>query len=265
MGNASGVPSDRTSTVKDFRSRYENRQLSAFTHGTVSEGICHGMCLDWMRLSLNGRPELFLEYTMSGTEHAGLILQQQERMHYLFHTASGAVTDELTQDLNKLLRQAKGDPSSPQVKRAKLALRELGAQAKDTDQMYSLYYERFRSEFRSAFVSFLTFDQIDIDFGVSSDRGDPTRNLTDWFAGIRTFLELLPTNRCALFHMTGPRSGHFIAFQRTSTAYYLFDPNVGWYNAGDLPSVWEMFQDLWYAAYRTFGYNESRWRAFRAR
>ena len=265
MGLSSGVPSDRTSTPKEFRDRYAGSVVANVTHlSHPSEGICHGMCLDWIRLMLNGRIELFKAYATVDTGVAGLILQEQEKMHTLFHRATNDVTDELTRDVQTVLARARSATTEQARRHHNLALRELGAQARDDAQMYSLYYERFRALFRREFVSFLTFDRINLDFEHTGTGGDPARNLGDWFAAVKTYLTMLPKGCCALLQMyKRDGSGHFIAFYRHSVNLHLFDPNFGWLVGGDVDQTMEMFKDLWYAAYRSFGYDASNWRAFR--
>lgn len=265
MGLSSGVPSDRTSTPREFRERYAARMVANVTHlSHPSEGICHGMCLDWVRLMLNGRIELFKAYATVDVGVAGLILQQQEKMHKLFHGATSDVTDELSRDVQTVLGRVRTATTLREQQHHQRALREIGAQAKDDAQMYSLYYERFRERFRQEFVSFLTFDRIDLDLGRTVTGGDPARNLGDWFAAVQTYLQMLPHGCCAMLQMfKRGGSGHFIAFYRHNDKLHLFDPNFGWLVGGDLDRMMEMFKDLWYAAYRGFGYDASNWRAFR--
>lgn len=265
MGVSSGVPSDCTSTPKEFRERYAGRLVADVTHRShPSEGICHGMCLDWLRLMLNGRIELFKAYATVDAGVAGLILQEQEKMHTLFHGATRDVTEELSRDLQTTLAHARNATTDQERRHHNLALRELSAQVHDDAQMYTLYYERFRERFRQEFVSFLTFDRIDLDFGHTGTGGDPARNLGDWFAAVKTYLAMLPKGCCALLQMfKRGGSGHFIAFYRHDVKLHLFDPNFGWLVAGDIDQTMEMFKDLWYAAYRSFGYDGSNWRAFR--
>jgi len=264
MGNSSGVPNDRTSTRTDFKERYASGLVTAMSHVDYpGEGICHGMCLDWIRLLLNGRVELFKAYHTEKGGSSGLILKEQEKMHNVFLKATESVTDELLLDNDNIIKGWRNAKNEKEKLHYKKASKELAAQASDDSQMYSLYYERFREEFRRNFVSFLTFDKIILDFGRTGQGGDPKKNLSDWFGAVRTYLKMLPKGTCALLQMfKRGGKGHFIAFYRHTAATHMFDPNLGWYCVGN-EMVWEMFQDLWYALYREQGYDASNWRAFR--
>jgi len=92
MGNSSGRPG----SLDAFFQKYKKNQVSPHTHKDLEEGICHGMCLDWIRLMLHGRGEQFKTLTTSSSaDVVSRVLLVQSSTHKLFLEAVQQVNEDV--------------------------------------------------------------------------------------------------------------------------------------------------------------------------
>ncbi len=325
MGNTSPTPSPspRPRNIQEFERRYAAALVSGHGQQSLSEGICNGMCLDWIRLLLHDAGARFVDYgrlrleqldrvyvlqqsihdayVISGHREVAEILQRQEELlqrqrgaHHELQTVArprarnAAVAEEALRlvgrwntttaalgpvDSGNLrtafrqqgvvvdLRIERMTCLENEIRRIEQVVANLNRMLKDDERMFPHLFHRFRAKFRELYHGeAYTFD--DVEYLQAVNGTFTLHGVQGWLSEIRACIHQLRDGHGALLNIRGRSGGHYVAFHRAGNQYSLFDPNTGWYRVAGADAVWEMFADLWFAAYLNFGYNRSSWRVF---
>lgn len=89
MGNTSSTPS-RPKSLGEFLERYKGKLVAPHHQRGLGEGICHGMCLDWVRSMLHGDVSGFKKYATLDMEGFKAVVLVQGEIHKLF---AGSIVD----------------------------------------------------------------------------------------------------------------------------------------------------------------------------
>lgn len=325
MGNTSPTPSSsrRPRTIEEFEKLYASALVSGHGQQTLSEGICNGMCLDWIRLLLHDAGSRFVDYgrlrgvhldrvyalqqnihdafVLSGQReisevlaHQRQLIRRQREAHVELQTIArprarnAVVAEELLRivggwnagsqhldivDSNSLrtafrqqrrvadLRIERMTRLEDEIRRIEQVVFGLNRMLKDDERLFPHLFHRFRAKFHDLYQDqAYTFD--DIEYMVAVNSTFSLEGVQSWLAEIRSCIHQLRDGHAALLNIRGDKGGHYVAFHRAGDQYSLFDPNTGWYRVTGADAVWEMFADLWFAAYLKSGYKRSSWRVY---
>jgi Yersinia/Haemophilus virulence surface antigen len=252
----------------------------------AGDGVCMGMCLDWIRRILNGRgsfgtAEAPRSHVYNPDEESALPWKEskekkrfdlQASTHTAMRQAQGNVLEtELDQELNALVAQFKKlyghEPSKAQV--ADMSLRFYRT---NMAKIQKLAYENFQTQWLLSTAKApgwfgseprlkkANYDRIKIDteslprfVAGEALAGAP---LSQYVKG--AILRLGEQGSCGVLTVSKEStSGHDMGFHvpAAGASFYFFDPNIGEFRFGkDRADFGDFWIELWESVYRERGY-----------
>ena len=234
-------------------------RISSFNQrGYPGEGICHGMCLDWVRRILGGKTTRFDKYDALGSDEKARKIKKrlatQEQTHEIRLTALDTVQAPLRKEITEQVARSKSATFGLQLRSFPLlgnpiadmfgygTEQQLDADKRDAhtkvtavsrqvvpSQIGPVYWSTFQ-QLWSQNVRGRTGGAKNINFDLlSGSILGKSETVADWSSYFDVRLSGLPASDCAIFMGEG-KSGHAIAFhRRPSATIEFFEPNFGEY------------------------------------
>ena len=288
MGNSSGSAM-RPTDLPGFKKHYVKSVVSV-SMNQVQDGVCHGMCLNWVRKMLvkgpRWRPKQNKNYEEKGSRsHSGILeavrrrteakgqrfvsyIEEQkrsaDRMNELAakktqHGLSATEDAELRQILDAAVaHRSERDQMREEFRLEKQNLTDAtgsgGAWAKD----YAGYFQEFKHE------GGMKFQALEAEFVDAMGMAGATEQerFSSYFGAIKSRIQGLGPGKGAMLNIHKKAGkGHFVAFYCSADGkeWHIYDPNVGWYARDSADDVGQLFEDLYLSVYAKYQFDNAIW------
>jgi hypothetical protein len=107
MGNTTPKPvNERPQTIEEFEIKYQKSCRSSHNQKVFKEGICHGMCLDWVRSMLNDSGARFMDYHSMKFDSLKKVYSMEARIHNVYNKVGEKLIQASLQAATELRLQA---------------------------------------------------------------------------------------------------------------------------------------------------------------
>jgi hypothetical protein len=288
MGNSS-VSAKRPQDIGSFKKQYEKYVISTAIN-QVNDGVCHGMCLNWVRKMLltgpDWRPKKDKDYEAKGavlhtgfqdttkqwrearTSHLITFVEEQQRnaarMNELWAKKSTSTLSEAEgTELQKILTAAKEGKAKRQemfqaIQLEKQYFTDLMDSKGGWTREYSAYFQQFKGG------GYKKFQRLDANFVDAMGMAGATEQerFSSYFGAIKAKIQTIEAGKGALLNIYKKQGkGHFLAFYRSDDAkdWHFYDPNLGWYRRDSVDNVGQLFEDLYLCVYASRQFEEANW------
>lgn len=269
------MPIEASAVVQEFL-RLGGTQISHLTQGTFrAGGMCKGVCLDWIRRIMNGKPTVYRDdrYDQDPAKKEKR-LAQMNATHELLNQASRLNR----QDMAQRHTEAKSLATTMTFK-AFLGpimfwqpdVSELQKQQDEALQRVERYCDRMEQEgpIPTNWVTFRVDWKHDVRSKTGGFKGAQFDNIrvygskTTTPTGVNAWptfffdkLTALNPNRCAMLNVFFQVDGHAVAVHRNNTgALDFYDPNYGIFNFMQQDMLQSALEYLFSQVYPSHGYN----------
>ncbi|HKO56948.1 MAG TPA: hypothetical protein VJ276_13820 [Thermoanaerobaculia bacterium] len=107
MGNSTPTPSSkRPQSIEEFELKYTANCRSSHNQKRLKEGICHGMCLDWVRSMIRDSGARFVDYHSMDIGQLRKVYAVEARMHQAYNVVGDKLMKASLARQKELLDQA---------------------------------------------------------------------------------------------------------------------------------------------------------------
>lgn len=235
MGQGQSVTAKRM-TVEEMDLHLEERctRISKFTQRGFPGGMCHGMCLDWVRRILSGKTTRFNKYD-GNPQGAEKRKQTMLRAHGLRAKALGEAVAMKQQEMKNIVSGLNLQTATlVEITKAKQDIGVLKQELIDITKMgveHPVFWRTFAELWNASEKNKLgQKKQANFDSIQGALIGNYAE-VDEWEAFFNQAVAAIPADKCAVVLIrdsTDTQASHAIAFHRASaTTVEFFDPNFG--------------------------------------